>query len=220
MYFELIHKRTFENQLRGLPPDRRLQVMDKISILRDDPSPHEPLKKQLRGYKDRVYRLRSGDFRVFYTFGDGWVTLLGVSDRKDAYRGEKIEAEQPGSDLDSVPKGDWLPEREPSPGNGAVAPPPTEDEVFARPVDEVLLERLRIPSAHRAALCGARKLQDLVNASVPEYVKNRVLDAVLDPDYRLVLQEPDMITGDPSDLLRYAEGELLKMLVKYPAVES
>jgi mRNA-degrading endonuclease RelE of RelBE toxin-antitoxin system len=76
MNFELIHKRTFENQLRGLPPDRRLQVMDKISILRDDPSPHEPLKKQLHGYKDRVYRLRSGDFRVFYTYGDGWVTLL------------------------------------------------------------------------------------------------------------------------------------------------
>jgi superfamily I DNA/RNA helicase/mRNA-degrading endonuclease RelE of RelBE toxin-antitoxin system len=214
MNFELIHKRTFENQLRGLPPDRRLQVMDKISILRDDPSPHEPLKKQLHGYKDRVYRLRSGDFRVFYTYGDGWVTLLGVSDRKDAYRGEKIEAEEPGFDLDSVPKGDWMPEREPSPRNSAIAPPPTEDEVFARPVDEVLLERLRIPSAHRMALCGARMLQDLVNASVPEYVKNRVLDAVLDPDYRLVLQEPDLITGDPSDLLRYAEGELLGFLLR------
>jgi len=212
--FEVIHKRTFENQLRGLPPDRRLQIMDKIGILRDDPNPHEPLKKQLHGYKDRVYRLRSGDFRVIYTFGDGWVTLLGVYDRKDAYRGEKFEAEEPGFDLAEVPKGDWLPEPKPSHRNGHGTPPPVVEEVFARPVDEALLERLRVPSEHHDSLRGARTLEDLVTAAVPEPVKNLVLDAVMEPDYRLVLQEPDLITGDPSDLLRYAEGELLGFLLR------
>ena len=99
MSFEVIHKPTFQNQLRALPKDRRLQVLDKIEILQEDPSPREPQKKMLHGYKDRVYRLRSGDFRVFYTYGNGWVTLLGVSDRKDAYRGEQVAAEGPGFDL-------------------------------------------------------------------------------------------------------------------------
>src|SRR5438105_6243518 len=124
--FEVIHKATFQNELRAVAKERRLQVLDKIEVLQDDPAPHEPLKKLLHGYKDRVYRLRSGDFRVFYTYGDGWVTLLGVSDRKDAYRGEHVEANGPGFDFDELPKGNWTPQ---------LAREPTE-LAQARPADE------------------------------------------------------------------------------------
>jgi superfamily I DNA/RNA helicase/mRNA-degrading endonuclease RelE of RelBE toxin-antitoxin system len=214
MTFDVIHKPTFQNQLRALPKERRLQVLDKIDILQDDPSPHEPLKKLLHGYKDRVYRLRSGDFRVFYTYGNGWVTLLGVSDRKDAYRGDQIAAEGPGFDLDEVPKGDWTPELERQHTNGRPDSPPPVREEFARPIDDALLERLRIPEGERASLRGRRTLEELANAPVPEANKVLVLDAVVDPDYNQVLQQPDLITGDPSDLLKFAEGELLGFLLR------
>ncbi len=214
MSFEVIHKPTFQNQLRALPKERRLQILDKIDVLQDDPSPHEPLKKKLHGYKGDVYRLRSGDFRVFYTYGNGWVTLLGVSDRKDAYRGSRIDAEGPSFDLDEVPKGDWQPELERELANGRHKQPHPDNERFARPIDDELLARLMVPEEHRADLRGCSTLDELVKAQVPEHVKDLVLDAVVNPNYERVLQQPDLITGDPSDLLKFAEGELLGFLLR------
>jgi len=216
MTFEVIHKPTFANQLRALPKDRIVQILDKIEILEDDPSPRDPLKKRLHGYKEPVYRLRSGDFRIIYTYGHGWVTLLGVYDRKDAYRGDKFTAEEPGFDLAEVPKGDWSPEpaHRPSPEALSLEPSASSQEEFEQPVDDALLDRLRVPVEHRSALRGCRTFDLLAAAPVPEVFKERVLDAVVDPDYDRVLQQPDLITGDPSDLLRFAEGELLGFLLR------
>ncbi|MDP9478801.1 MAG: type II toxin-antitoxin system RelE/ParE family toxin, partial [Actinomycetota bacterium] len=87
MSFEIVHKPTFTNQLFAIPKERVVQVLEKVERLREDPRPHGDLKKKLHGYKGNVYRLQSGDYRVLYTYGDGWVTLLGVDDRKDVYKG-------------------------------------------------------------------------------------------------------------------------------------
>jgi mRNA-degrading endonuclease RelE of RelBE toxin-antitoxin system len=211
--FEVIHKPTFQNQLKALPKERRLLVLDKLEILQEDPSPHEPLKKLIYGYRDRIYRLRAGDFRVLYTYGNGWVTLLGVTDRKDAYRGAQIAAEGPGFDFEELPKGDWQPEHEQQASNGTTATPTKKDE-FARPIDEELLRRLRVPAHEHAKLRGCRTFDELVNANVSEATKELVLDAVMDPDYDRVLQQPDLVTGDTSDLLKFAEGELLGFLLR------
>ena len=90
MPYELVTKRTFLSQLRALPAravDRDSRA--RSNLLCDDPRPHEPVKKKkLKGYKD-LYRLRSGDYRILYTYGDGLVTrLIGVDDRKDVYDGD------------------------------------------------------------------------------------------------------------------------------------
>ncbi len=103
MRFELIHKPTFTNQLFAIPKERVLQVLEKIEVLRDDPKPHGNLKKKLHGYKGDVYRLRSGDYRIIYTYGDGWVALLGVDARKDIYKGSKLVAETTPLDVSSLP---------------------------------------------------------------------------------------------------------------------
>lgn len=87
MTFEIIHKPTFTNQLLLIPKERVVQILEKIEVLRNEPKPHGNLKKKLHGYKGNVYRLRSGDYRIIYTYGDGWVTLLGVDARKDVYKG-------------------------------------------------------------------------------------------------------------------------------------
>ena len=96
MSFELIHKPTFTNQLLAMPKERVVQILDNTKILTEDPSPHGSQKKKLHGYTGNVFRLRSGDYRVLYTYGDGWVTLLGVEDRKDVYKGERLLAEERG----------------------------------------------------------------------------------------------------------------------------
>ena len=102
MSFEIIHKPTFTNQLLTIPKERVVQVLEKIEVLRKDPKPHGSLKKKLHGYEGAVYRLRSGDYRIIYTYGDGWVSLLGVDSRKDVYRGTKLYAEEATIDIKKV----------------------------------------------------------------------------------------------------------------------
>ncbi len=99
MLFEIIHKPTFTIQLLAIPKERIVQILEKIEILRPDPKPHGRLKKKLNGYKGDIYRLRSGDYRIIYTYGDGWVVLLGVDARKDIYNGDKLVAEEATIDV-------------------------------------------------------------------------------------------------------------------------
>lgn len=106
MPFEIIHKLTFTNQLLAIPKERVIQVLEKIEVLWDDPKPHGKLKKKLHGYKGDIYRLRSGDFRIIYTYGDGWVALLGVDARKDVYKDnnkDKLIDEGTGVDVSAFP---------------------------------------------------------------------------------------------------------------------
>ncbi len=218
MSYEIIHKPTFTNQLLAIPKERVVQILEKIEFLRADPAPHGNVKKKLQGYKGGVYRLRSGDYRIVYTYGDGWVTLLGVDDRKDVYKGEHLVAEGPGFDPVQVPEVDELlaPQEQPEWAKQARqqrAPSSSEDYLPIR-LDDELLARLRVPEVHILVLLACRTFDDLLAADVPDAVRDRVFDAVTDPNYDLVLQQPNFVTGDVDDLLRFAEGELLGFLLK------
>src|SRR5215207_8436542 len=103
MSFELVHKPTFTNQLLALPLPVVRQVIEKVQLLAEDPHPHGSVKKKLHGGQGNCYRLRSGDYRVLYTYGDGWVTLLGVDNRKDVYKGDRLLAEEPVVSVSRVP---------------------------------------------------------------------------------------------------------------------
>ncbi|MBA2712201.1 MAG: UvrD-helicase domain-containing protein, partial [Rubrobacteraceae bacterium] len=214
MSFELIHKPTFTNQLLAIPKERVVQILEKTTILTEDPSPHGSQKKKLHGYTGSVYRLRSGDYRVLYTYGDGWVTLLGVDDRKDIYKGDRLIAEEPGVPVSSIPDVDEI--LQPAPTYENVAPDTAEQETEELPfvIDEDLLRQLRVPREHSAALLDCKTLDDLIKADVPEPVRGVIFDAATPPDYEHVLDQPDFLTGDVSDLLRFKEGELLGFLLK------
>jgi len=213
--FEILHKPTFANQLLTIPKERVVQVLEKIERLREDPAPHGALKKKLHGYEDNVYRLRSGDYRVLYTYGSGLVTLLGVDDRKDVYRGNKLLAEEPPEvPVSQFPDVEAILRISPRADGGKPASTDAGHEEPPFGMDEELLERLLIPEKHRAALLACRGLDDLIVADVPEPVRDRVFDAISSPDYDQILQQPDFLTGDVSDLLRFKEGELLGFLLK------
>lgn len=67
-----------------------MQILDKVTLLTEDPAPHGSLKKKPHGYKGNIYRVRSGGYRIIYTYGDGWSKLLDVDDRNDVHRGEQL----------------------------------------------------------------------------------------------------------------------------------
>ncbi|MEM7712102.1 MAG: UvrD-helicase domain-containing protein [Cyanobacteria bacterium P01_A01_bin.68] len=214
MQFEIIHKPTFTNQLLGIPKEYVVQILEKIQLLRDDPKPKGKLKKKLHGYKGKVYRLRSGDYRIIYTYDDGWVILLGVDARKDVYRGSKLVAEATEVDVDSLPDVDGLLTVEPS----YVPQNPVEEvvttEVLPVQLTDDLLKRLLVPEDFWLVLKGCRTLDDLINAEIPDEVRDRVFDCVAQPNFDRVLNQPDFITGSTDDLLKFTEGELLGFLLK------
>ena len=214
MSFELIHKPTFTNQLLAIPKERVVQILEKTKILTEDPSPHGSQKKKLHGYTGNVYRLRSGDYRVLYTYGDGWVTLLGVDNRKDVYRGEQLLAEEPGVPVSRIPDVDDILQPAPAYDRAGSHTPVREVEDLPFAMDENLLRRLQVPLEHHEALLRCKTLDDLVEADVPEPIRERIFDAISSPDYERVLEQPDFLTGDVSDLLRFKEGELLGFLLK------
>lgn len=86
MSYELNVKPTFLHQLAALPSKYAMQILQKVELLHADPTPADPVKKRLHGVKGDLYRLRSGDYRILYTYGAGWVSIIGVDNRKDVYK--------------------------------------------------------------------------------------------------------------------------------------
>jgi superfamily I DNA/RNA helicase/mRNA-degrading endonuclease RelE of RelBE toxin-antitoxin system len=213
MPFEIIHKPTFTNQLLAIPKERAMQVLEKIEVLRDDPKPHGNLKKKLKGYKGDIYRLRSGDFRIIYTYGDGWVALLGVDARKDVYRGDKEFDEPAPLDVTALTNLDdrLVPQVSPT------YPPSTQTtqpDLLPVELTEDLLIRLLIPSALFPILLHCQTFDHLLAADIPDAVRDRLFDSITAPNFDQVLTQPSFVTGNTDDLLRFKEGDLLGFLLK------
>lgn len=75
--------------LRAVPSKKiRRQIKAKIDGLAQDPHPAGVVKVQgvMHG-EHRVFRLRSGDYRVlFCPHGENEILVLDIGDRKDVYR--------------------------------------------------------------------------------------------------------------------------------------
>ncbi len=65
MVFELGTTQAFMDQLFTLPMAQIRQINRKVEILRQDPHPDGHQRKLLKHQKHRIYRLRSGDYRMF-----------------------------------------------------------------------------------------------------------------------------------------------------------
>lgn len=221
MAFELIHKPTFTNQLLAVPKERISEILAKIEKeLRTDPSPRDPVKKKLHGYQGDVYRLRSRDYRVLYTYGNGWVTLLGVDARKDVYRGEQLLAEEPDVAMSEIPAvEEWLRPAPPSPRwdtkrewREAPAVNPTQLPPVTLTME--LLRQLLIPDEYVNVLCACRTYDDLFSVEIPEYVRDRVFDNITPTNPDQVMQQPNFVTGSVDNLLRFTEGKLSAFLLQ------
>ena len=67
---------TFLNELHNAPKSVIRKVTKKIKILEQDPITAQGDAKKLKRYRNNIYRVRLGDYRLFYSFGNGWVKLL------------------------------------------------------------------------------------------------------------------------------------------------
>lgn len=73
--------------LRTLPKKVRKQIVAKIQNLAADPYPSTcNLIQGMSSGEEKVYRIRSGDYRMLYVVRDVIVCVLDIDHRKDVYR--------------------------------------------------------------------------------------------------------------------------------------
>lgn len=221
MSYDLSFKPAALNEIRALPDDQATMILEKLTFLTANPHPDGASKKKLQIYQD-IYRLRAGRYRVFYCYGANWIRVLGVRLRSDdTYRASsKVPFEQPANvtvttdsvDLDVVNASLDRPrafEFDTSP-----AAPFEAEHTLTEPPTPELLVRLRIPPEHWTPLLACRTEEALLSAPIPAPYLERLIDVLFPRPIEQVIDEPDLLVKDPSDLLRFKDGELLAFLLR------
>lgn len=217
----LTMKPSFLSEWSALPAKEAAQVQKKLASLVEDPAPDAKTKKQLKGWDGKLYRLRSGDYRIFYTMAEPYVSILALRRRSEDTYDEDIAAEELGGGSVDVPGAEaprdthwnrWLTPR-------ALTGPTLH--YLPAPITRALLEALRVPAEHHAALLAVDTEDALLEcASVPEEVRLRVIDALVGRPLEEVAQQPDLVLDRTEDLLRYKEGELMGFLLRLDAEQE
>src|SRR6266550_4292455 len=91
--WRITQKPDFFKALLALSPKETHQVLEKINLLAQDPTPDAKVKKQLKHIDPRLHRIRCGDYRIFYTFEHPYISLLALRRRKESTYDEDLEVE-------------------------------------------------------------------------------------------------------------------------------
>jgi superfamily I DNA/RNA helicase/mRNA-degrading endonuclease RelE of RelBE toxin-antitoxin system len=211
-------KPAFLNDILKLPAKDMHQIMEKVTMLTQDPRPDSKVKKQLVHLSGKLYRIRSGNYRIFYTFNQQYVSIHKI-DRRDetTYKDLDTFDEAPDTnELDAlaVEVEEMLPAKEQqSPWQQTFAQPPSS-RLLPEPITIDLLEKLRIPKAYHQSLLpiidedgifDAPGIDDDVRLQLHEYLFSRPIIEIM--------QQPDLVLNEVDDLQRYKNGELLVFLL-------
>ncbi len=209
----LTMKPRFLSEWMLLPEKEAIQVQKKLRLLTEDPTPDAKVKKVLTHHPGKPCRLRSGDYRIIYTYQKPYVSLLSIRKRDEGTYADDIESENLGG-LDS----ELAPEPETSPTWAAkldAKQAPLESKALPAPVTLEVLQALRVPIAHHKRLLGIATEDALLNCpQVPDDILLRIHEALVEQPIMRALEQPDLIAEDPDDLVRFKEGKLLGFLLK------
>jgi mRNA-degrading endonuclease RelE of RelBE toxin-antitoxin system len=208
---QLTIKPSCMREIAAFPNDRSALLWEKINQLVSDPLPDGKVKKKLKG-ADGVYRMRVAEHRVFYRFGEEWISLLGLRRRReDTYDG--VPADSPDAlppedddDLDAL-----LTRSEPRKFSLA---PVVQERPLPEPITPDLLRALGVPVATVPVLLRCATEEALLQAAVPAEVLTRVVDRLFPPSIERLDLQPDLVVPSTADLVRYKEGDLLGFLLR------
>lgn len=80
--------KSASKELSKLEKEAQRRIIEHIELLSENPFGPRPKVDiaRVKGEKIRMYRLRVGDYRVFYAVDRNKVVVLGVTHRRAAYR--------------------------------------------------------------------------------------------------------------------------------------
>lgn len=211
-------RRNFQSELLALPAKENAQIQKKLSQLVEDPLPDAKVKKQLKNWKGgSVYRLRSGDYRIFYTIDEPYISLLALRRRSEDTYDEEIEAVNFGgpdganertSELDGRANADkWA--------NFALEQQKSDRRPLPTPLTGDLLDRLLVPKGLHARLLEVGTEEELLGcAGIDDELLLRIHEAIFEKPLRDVLNQPEFIADSVEDLFRFKAGDLPGFLLK------
>lgn len=205
-------KPTFTNEWLALPPKESHQILEKIKLLEQDPTPDAKVKKQLKHMGGKLHRLRSGDYRIFYTFEQPYISLLALRRRADDTYEEDFDSQFLGG-LDAELEGtakvtqpDW---------QKFVTVQEPQKRPLPEPITQELLTNLHVPKECHTRLQHIQTQDDLLDCpGVPADYLLKIDEYMFERPLVQVIHQPDLILNQVDDLLRYKEGELLGFLLK------
>src|SRR6266849_2970888 len=203
---------AFLAALRGLPAKEEHQVLAKLKMLEQDPSPDGKAKKKLKHMGEDLYRLRCGDYRVIYTYRDPYVSLLLLDRRDDDTYDGKMEATNlsgytPNIEITEEPGEVKQPD--------LLASAETDSRALPEPITQELLDNLHIPTEYHYRLLAIQTEEALLNCSdVPREHMEQLLECIFPSSIAEAKQQSVFLFEDLDDLLRYKEGELLGFLLR------
>lgn len=217
---EIVHRGGFAPDLLAFDAPSIKQILDKCEMLRRSPEPEGKAKAKLDGRTDDLHRLRSGKFRIFYTYDDEKVSLWTVRRKtvRGEYRGRKggdvtydnlPDIEDDDLDLD-------IPELTAAPSFDQWIQPKETKTPLPEPISTELLDALKVPAGLHARLLPIENQEDLLACpAVPEEHLLAIDRHMFEEPIDLRAEQPELVApGGVDDLLRYAEGELVGFLLR------
>jgi superfamily I DNA/RNA helicase len=194
--WELNLKAAFLTDLLAMP-DRKAarQVQEEVEELQRDPRPDGCRRRRLEDCEEVIHASQVGLYQLLYTFGPGWIRLLGLRLCRD----NRTREGQPG--LAAINR------KQPVPGQEALAvglvPPPLPCRLTP-----ALLTELQVAPAFHPVLMACPDEEALLAAAVPEDVRLRVAEALFPCPVEQVLGQPDLALARSEDLVAFADGRM------------
>jgi superfamily I DNA/RNA helicase/mRNA-degrading endonuclease RelE of RelBE toxin-antitoxin system len=220
---------TFLNELLNIPKSISKKVTKKIKILEQDPISAQGDAKKLKGYNDNMYRVRLGDYRLFYSFGSGWVKLLSIRKRDDrTYELELPEFTTPNpvSEISSSEiqltssfiekenrENTAKSERQELPEKKNGSKNTTQSDLPFK-FTSSLLQQWQIPQEYWQKILTIKYSDDILDLPIPERFIGRILDNCFPRDLAEIERSPEYKLTKPEDLEKFIEGEIEAFLLK------
>ncbi|MGG7643913.1 3'-5' exonuclease [Rhodovulum sp. YNF3179] len=211
-------RKNFQSELLALPPKENAQIQKKLSQLVEDPLPDAKVKKQLKNWKGgNVYRIRSGDYRIFYSIKEPFISLLALRRRSEDTYDEEIEALNFGG----PEAAEGWPVKDASVSKAAYWEKfaRQQQESDKRPLPEPLtsefLDQLFIPKELHKRLLAVGSEEELLDCpGVEDELLLTIHEALFEKPLSEVLRQPEFIADSVDDLFRYKSGDLPGFLLK------
>jgi len=210
-------KPAFLEDIMKLPAKDMHQIMEKVTMLTQDPRPDSKAKKRVVHLSGKVYRIRSGDYRIFYTFNQHYVSIHKI-DRRDntTYKGLDSFEDAPEADQledltieieETSPAQD-----QPSHWEQTLAQP--QSRSFPEPITADLLQKLQIPAIYHQKLLQVKDEDALFDTpEIDDDVRLQVHEYLFSPPLIEIMHQPDLVLNQIDDLRRYKDGERLVFLL-------
>src|SRR5258708_2053302 len=162
--WRITQKPDFLKALLALPPKETYQILEKINLLVQDPTPDAKVKKQLKHMNGKLHRIRSGDYRIFYTFEQPYISILAMRRRNDDTYDEDMDVEFLGGLDPYFDETQAVKAAQPDWGR-ILAPKETEKRQLPETITEKLLANLDVPKTCHGRVLHIQTREDLLDCS-------------------------------------------------------